>query len=196
MKRHLRWFLARLDGLLHRHARERDLDAELRFHLDEDTDERASRGLTLGEAERAARRSLGNLTIVREDARATWVWPSFESVLQDVRFGLRGLRRRARASLAFASRSARRRSTCAGWWSAAGSVWQESGWRSGWAAPPLRSAHSRACCSDSLPWTPQRSRRRPCFSHWWPRPHAPFPRSGPPAPIPPWPSAANKKYVG
>jgi predicted permease len=93
MKRQVRWFLARLNGLVYRQARERNLEAELQFHLDEETDERTGAGLTARQAAREARRSLGNLALVREDARKAWVWPSIESASQDVRYGLRGLRR-------------------------------------------------------------------------------------------------------
>jgi predicted permease len=38
-------------------------------------------------------RSMGNLTRAREDARAVWIWPWLESVLQDLRYAIRGLRR-------------------------------------------------------------------------------------------------------
>ena len=93
MKRQARWFMARLSGLVHRQTRERNLEAELQFHLDEETDERAGTGLSAHQAGREARRSLGNVAIIREDARAAWVWPSLESVSEDVRYALRGLRR-------------------------------------------------------------------------------------------------------
>ncbi len=36
--------------------------------------------------------AMGNLTRAREDARAVWIWPWFESVMQDVRYALRNLR--------------------------------------------------------------------------------------------------------
>jgi len=36
--------------------------------------------------------SMGNITQSREDARAVWIWPWFESVTQDVRYALRSLR--------------------------------------------------------------------------------------------------------
>jgi predicted permease len=36
--------------------------------------------------------AMGNLTLAREDARAVWIWPWLESVVQDVRYALRNLR--------------------------------------------------------------------------------------------------------
>jgi predicted permease len=36
--------------------------------------------------------SLGNTTRAREDARAVWIWPWLETVMQDVRYALRNLR--------------------------------------------------------------------------------------------------------
>jgi hypothetical protein len=39
----------------------------------------------------AARRDLGNATLVREDARVFWSWTLLEQLAQDVRYGLRGM---------------------------------------------------------------------------------------------------------
>ena len=36
---------------------------------------------------------MGNMTLAREDARALWGYPWFESICQDVRHGVRSLRR-------------------------------------------------------------------------------------------------------
>ena len=41
----------------------------------------------------ASRRTLGNVTLAIEDARDVWIWPSLERLWQDVRYGLRLLRR-------------------------------------------------------------------------------------------------------
>jgi len=80
---------------LDRRQRERDLREELQFHLDEEMEERRSRGLSPDEAARAARRDLGNAALVREDARAVWSWTVLEQLAQDVRYGLRGMRKNA-----------------------------------------------------------------------------------------------------
>jgi hypothetical protein len=70
-----------------------DLDADFRDHLDRETEDNIARGMTPQEARSAAFRKFGNLTRVKEDTRDVWnvVW--FEQLGQDVRFGLRMLRK-------------------------------------------------------------------------------------------------------
>jgi predicted permease len=84
--RKLRWFA-------HRNRREAEVREELEFHLTEETEERRATGLSHEQAGSEARRELGNLALIAEDVRAAWTWPGFERVVQDLRFGLRGLRR-------------------------------------------------------------------------------------------------------
>src|SRR5262245_23033236 len=91
--RQLRWFLYRLTALVRGVDRQRDLNAELRFHLDAEADDQMAAGLADEDAMRAARRSLGNLAIVREDTRAVWTWGTVERLLQDLRYAFRVLRR-------------------------------------------------------------------------------------------------------
>ena len=55
---------------VHRRRREHELDEELQFHLEEERDERRASGLPASQAAWAARRDLGNVTLLREDARA------------------------------------------------------------------------------------------------------------------------------
>jgi predicted permease len=76
---------------LERGRREADLRAELEFHLEEETDERRAQGLSPEAAAQAARRDLGNPTIVKEDARALWSWIVFEQAAQDIRYAVRGM---------------------------------------------------------------------------------------------------------
>jgi predicted permease len=38
------------------------------------------------------RGAMGNTTLAREDARAVWIWPWLESIMQDLRYALRNLR--------------------------------------------------------------------------------------------------------
>ncbi len=76
-----------------RRRREEELREELRFHLDEETDARRGDGLSEDEAAWAARRELGNATLIQEDTRATWSWTVLEQLAHDVRFGLRGMRK-------------------------------------------------------------------------------------------------------
>src|SRR5262245_9933865 len=77
--------------------RQRRLDAELAEEMEFHRRERQARledsGVPAAEAERTSRRRLGNVTLAREDARGVWIAPSLDSVWQDVRQALVGLRR-------------------------------------------------------------------------------------------------------
>jgi putative ABC transport system permease protein len=84
---------SRLRALWHRRRQEADLDAEIEFHLSEDADERAASGLAREDARYAARRDFGNALRIREEMRDAWGWGSTERLLQDVRYGLRTMRR-------------------------------------------------------------------------------------------------------
>jgi putative ABC transport system permease protein len=70
-----------------------DLSAEIREHLDEKVEELVAGGMSRKEAPAAARREFGNLTLIEEDSRAAWGWPSVESFFLDVRFAIRALRK-------------------------------------------------------------------------------------------------------
>ena len=72
-------------------ARERELDDELQFHLDEEASELEAAGLPPGQAMQAARRGLGNAAIVKESAREAWGWAAIGSWMQDLRYGMRTL---------------------------------------------------------------------------------------------------------
>ena len=84
--RKVRWWLQR-------RRREQELHEELQFHLAEERDERHADGLPVNEATWAARRDLGNTTLLLEDARTLWSWILLEQLAQDVRYGLRGMRK-------------------------------------------------------------------------------------------------------
>ena len=89
----LRWLLYRLRNLWRRQAREAELDAELQFHLETEAEEQIAAGLPADDARQAARRSLGNITLAKEDARDVWTWGPVERLLQDVRYAIRVLAR-------------------------------------------------------------------------------------------------------
>jgi predicted permease len=80
--RKLSWFLRRPD-------KEAELREELQFHLEEEAAERQAQGMSGAEAQRAARRDLGNVALVQEDTRAAWTWTFAEQLAQDIRYGLR-----------------------------------------------------------------------------------------------------------
>lgn len=69
-----------------------DLNEEIREHLEEKKEELVRKGMSNKEAESAARREFGNVTLVEEDGRDVWRWPSIENLFSDVRYGLRALR--------------------------------------------------------------------------------------------------------
>src|SRR5260370_18005748 len=73
-----------------------DLSEEIRAHLEEKIEELVASGIPRKEATAAARREFGNVTLIEEDSRAAWQWPSIESFLADVRYGARVLRRSPR----------------------------------------------------------------------------------------------------
>jgi predicted permease len=74
---------------LQRRRKEDELRAELKFHLAEEAGERQADGLSEDEARWAARRDLGNVTLLREDTRTLWSWILLEQLAQDIRYGLR-----------------------------------------------------------------------------------------------------------
>jgi predicted permease len=89
----------RLVAIVRRRQLERDLNDELAFHIAMREAEHRDAGLTAADAAIAARRRFGNPALAREQTRDAWLFSSFESWLQDVRFAVRSLRR----SLGFAS---------------------------------------------------------------------------------------------
>jgi predicted permease len=85
----------RLRFRFRRQQLDHDLRAEMEQHINLLTAELVAQGMSLEEASLAARRKFGNVTSLREQSRDHWGFPSFESLLQDVRFGSRMLRRSA-----------------------------------------------------------------------------------------------------
>ncbi len=70
-----------------------DLSAEIREHLEERIAELVDGGMSRKEAAAAARREFGNVTLVEEDSREVWRWPTLENLIIDVRYGWRSLRK-------------------------------------------------------------------------------------------------------
>jgi predicted permease len=89
----LRMFAARLLGLFRDRRADESLDAELRAHLELLTDENIRRGMKLEEAHYAARREFGGVEQTKEAYRERRGLPLVESVLQDLRYGVRILRK-------------------------------------------------------------------------------------------------------
>jgi len=76
-----------------RKQRERDLERELRSHLESEAAEQRENGMSAEEARHAARRAFGSVMLIKEDTRAMGGWISSEQLLQDMRYALRQLRR-------------------------------------------------------------------------------------------------------
>jgi macrolide transport system ATP-binding/permease protein len=72
-----------------RDRKEEELREELQFHLDEETERREAEGVPEDQAKWAARRDLGNVTVVVEQVRDAWPWTFLEQLLQDIRYALR-----------------------------------------------------------------------------------------------------------
>src|SRR5882762_8115039 len=70
-----------------------DLSEEIQAHLEEKIEELVASGMPRKEATAAARREFGNVTLIEEDGRALWRWPSIENFLMDIRYALRMLRK-------------------------------------------------------------------------------------------------------
>lgn len=71
---------------------DRELQEEMRLHADLKTEKNIARGMDPEEARYAAQRQIGNTTRIQEESRQTWGFALLESVVQDIRYGLRGLR--------------------------------------------------------------------------------------------------------
>src|SRR5215831_11884181 len=74
-------------------SRHKEIDEEVRAHLQMAVQDRIGRGESAEDAERNARREFGNELLIRETTRKMWGWTRLELVLRDVRFALRQLRR-------------------------------------------------------------------------------------------------------
>jgi predicted permease len=85
--------LRKLTWWVQRRRKEGELREELQFHLEEEADELRANGLLEDHARWAARRDLGNVTLLREDTRTLWTWTVLEQFVQDVRHAIRTLRR-------------------------------------------------------------------------------------------------------
>jgi len=76
-----------------KHRNDRELDAELRSYLDQLTEDKIRAGIPPEEARRAARIELGGLEQVKENVREVRAGAWLDSLLQDLRFGARMLRK-------------------------------------------------------------------------------------------------------
>jgi hypothetical protein len=76
-----------------RRRREKELDEEVQAHLRMAAQECMERGETAEQARASASREFGNVTMVKEVTRDMWGFRWLETLLQDLRYGARMLRR-------------------------------------------------------------------------------------------------------
>ena len=74
-------------ALLHKDKVERDMDQELRFHLEMEIEGNVRRGMSLTEARREALLRFGGVEKFKEECRDVRGAPLIESLMQDVRYG-------------------------------------------------------------------------------------------------------------
>ena len=86
-------WLCRLFPYLGRRQAEEDLQEELRLHLELEHERQRDAGVPENEALRAARRTLGNATLIRERTRDVWGWRWLDDLGRDLRHAVRTLRR-------------------------------------------------------------------------------------------------------
>ncbi len=70
-----------------------DIDREITFHLDERADDLMAAGASASDAKQEARRRFGSVALQHENTRDRDVVVRLETVISDLRHGLRGLRR-------------------------------------------------------------------------------------------------------
>src|SRR5713226_2902741 len=93
MRELVRMFLRRLAALFRRSGLEDDLDDEVRSHLEMAVELNLGKGMSVEDARREALRSFGGVEQTKENYRDQRGLPMIETTLQDLRFGLRMLRR-------------------------------------------------------------------------------------------------------
>ena len=85
----MQWFGA----LKHRRRRYDDLSVSIEEHIEERIDELIEGGMGRREAEQRARREFGNVALIAQRSREVWQWRALESILADLKFALRRLRK-------------------------------------------------------------------------------------------------------
>lgn len=83
----------RIQMLFHRDQLNRDLEEEMRLHLDLRRQQQIDRGLTESAAARTAHLKFGNITRIKEKSLMTWGSETLECFLQDALYGIRAMLR-------------------------------------------------------------------------------------------------------
>src|ERR1035438_9384624 len=82
-----------LDRLFRHKRSDQELDEEVQAHLAMATRDRIEGGEEPQAAALAARREFGNRALIQEITREMWGWSALETLWQDARYALRGMRR-------------------------------------------------------------------------------------------------------
>src|SRR5262249_35408481 len=83
----------RLRSLFRRTQVEEELDEELRYHIERQIEEHLAKGMTPEEARYAALRAMGGVELRKEECRDMRRVRLIEDLIQDLRYGLRTLRK-------------------------------------------------------------------------------------------------------
>jgi hypothetical protein len=86
-------FARRVRFWLHRSEANRELEEEMQFHLQMKARQYQEAGMPEREAPFAARRQFGNPLLLKELSTQAWGWRSLETILQDVKFAGRAMKR-------------------------------------------------------------------------------------------------------
>jgi predicted permease len=86
-------FIRRVTMLLRRGQFRRDLEEEMRLHLELRRQQEIAAGLTPEAARQSAQRRFGNAARIQEKSHMAWGWDWLETFLQDTGFGLRSMLR-------------------------------------------------------------------------------------------------------
>ena len=89
----LRKLIGQMRALFQKDKVERDMDKELRFHLEMEIEGNVRRGMSPAEARRQALMSFGGVEKFKEECREVRGAPLVDSLMQDIRYGLRILLR-------------------------------------------------------------------------------------------------------
>jgi predicted permease len=76
-----------------RRRRYDDLSVSINEHIEEKIDELMEGGMPRLQAEQLARREFGNVNLIKERSREEWQWAGLESILADLKFSFRRLRK-------------------------------------------------------------------------------------------------------
>jgi len=82
-----------LNRLFRRTRRYDDLAVSIQEHIEERAEELIENGMPREAAEQAARREFGNVALIHQRSREVWQWPLLESILADLKFTFRRLRK-------------------------------------------------------------------------------------------------------